>query len=171
VTLQGDANPPVWYLVGTGQGFVVGTDPDVTQGMMQPQSGAPFTVASLLGSYLGGTISPTTSSIFNEIDVAGTPPPGGTWAVTYYSNGPGGSQTNQSYAIPYVLDPTAGAAFGKFDINSTMGDPAQIVYVYGGGASGATGGKSGIVGINVGILESDGTTQPDPNPRLSVYGH
>ena len=171
VTLQGDTNPPVWYLVGTGQGFVVGTDPDVTQGMMQPQSGAPFTVASLLGSYLGGTISPTTSSIFNEIDVAGTPPPGGTWAVTYYSNGPGGAQTNQSYAIPYVLDPTAGAAFGKFDINSTMGDPAQIVYVYGGGASGATGGKSGVVGINVGILESDGTTQPDPNPRLSVYGH
>src|SRR5579864_7354683 len=47
VNLSGAPHQPVWYLVSQTQAFVVGTDPDVTQGTLQSQTGAPFTVATL----------------------------------------------------------------------------------------------------------------------------
>lgn len=54
VTITGLGNyQPVWYLVNTNQGFVVGTDPSVTSGSFVQQTGAPFTIAAILGSFLG----------------------------------------------------------------------------------------------------------------------
>ncbi|HKD83234.1 MAG TPA: putative Ig domain-containing protein [Terriglobales bacterium] len=161
------ANPPVWYLVTKNSGFIVGTDPAVTSGRLVPQSGAPFTVAQLLGSYLGGTITPTTSSVTNELDVAGTPPPGGTWAVTYQTNGPGGYQmNNMPFMGPYTFDTTYGPAFGRFTVATTGGQPVLILYIAGTGSAGATGGKTGLLYLNVGLY--DGTA--DPNPRLTSLG-
>ena len=171
-------NPPVWYLVTKNQGFVVGTDPAVTSGKFAPQSGAPFSLPSLLGSYLGGTITPTTSSVTNELDVAGTPPPGGTWAVKYDSNGPGGFLMDQMFSGPYAFDPTYGAAFGRFAVcgsdhtycDTFMYDPnhppVAILYIAGSGSPGATGSKAGLIGLNVG--KYDGSA--DPNPRLTSLG-
>ena len=160
-------NPPVWYLVTKNQGFVVGTDAAVTSGKFVPQSGAPFSLPSLLGSYLGGTITPTTSSVTNELDVAGTPPPGGMWAVKYDTNGPGGpSQMQQTFMGPYMFDSTYGTAFGRFTVATTGGLPVDILYVAGSGAPGATGSKAGLIGLNVG--KYDGSA--DPNPRLTSLG-
>ncbi len=207
LSLQGPTNQPVWYLSATSQGFVVGGDADVLQGSLQPQSvptGMPpgFALPSLLGSYLGGTITPTLSSITNELDVTGTPPPGGTWAQSYETSGPGGPQTGLSLTGIYNIDdvnPPAtcdpqnliscyGGAFGRFAIcapnnnpNTTSyctsftfdpnNPPVEIVYIAGGGAVGATGGKAGLVGINLGVPNpQSGTATLDPNPRISTYG-
>ena len=184
VNLTGATNQPVWYLVTTGQAFFVGTDPDVTQGTVQPQSGSPFLVSGLLGSYLGGTISPTIANINNEIDVAITPPPGGTWDLQSALSGPNGTFTNQVLSIPYTFDSVYGAPFGRFNLcdtavtpancDSTMGNTnlLSILYLVGGGSgAGTTGGKGGLAVMNVGVPQANGTSLPDPNPRLTLYGH
>ncbi len=184
--LQGPSNQPVWYLSSGSQAFIVGGDADVLQGSLQPQSppSTGFTLPSLLGSYLGGTITPSLSSITNELDVAGTPPPGGVWDENYETSGPGGAQTGLTLYGTYNLDPTYGAAFGRFAIcaPNTMqyctsftfdpnNPPVEIVYIAGGGAVGATGGKAGLVGINLGVPNpTSGTATLDPNPRISTYG-
>jgi hypothetical protein len=163
-------------------------------------------LSTLLGSYLGGSITPTLPSITNEIDVAGTPPPGGTWLQSYETSGPGGTQPPLGqpalmFTGSYNIDSVNaggecnaqtgancyGAAFGRFAICAPMttefcaGDtafrfdpmhpPVSIVYVSGGAAQGATGGKTGLAGINLGIVDPTGmTTTLDTNPRLTLLG-
>jgi hypothetical protein len=159
-------NQPVWYLVTKNQAFIVGTDPAVSSGQFSPQSGAPFTDASLLGAYLGGTINPASHYVTNEVDVAGTPPPGGTWAVVYDTNGLAGLQSNQAFSGPYAIDPTYGAKFGRFEVTTSSGQPVTVLYIAGSGSAGATGGKAGLVGLNVGQYNGSA----DPNPRLTQLG-
>ncbi len=101
VTLTSAPYQPVWYLVTKNQGFVLGSDPSVTSGQFSPQTGAPYTIASLLGSYLGGTITPVSSNITNEIDVAGTPPPGGIWAMQLRNQRTGRAQTDRKFTGAY----------------------------------------------------------------------
>lgn len=158
-------NQPVWYLVTKNQAFTVGTDPAVSSGQFSPQSGAPFTTGAVLGSFLGGTINPTSQSVTNETDVAVTPPPGGIWAVIYDTNGPGGPQSNQTFNGAYAFDPTYGKNFGRFEVTTTSGQPVSVLYVASTGSAGATGGKAGLLGLNVGQYNG----KPDPNPRISQY--
>jgi hypothetical protein len=54
-TISGLGQAPVFYLVGTNQGFVVGTDSAATFGSFEPQTGGPFANASLSGTYSYGT--------------------------------------------------------------------------------------------------------------------
>jgi len=178
VMLAGTQTPPVWYLVTPNQAFSIGTDAKVMQGSLQPQSVpmSGFTLPSLLGSYLGGTLTPVLSSVSNELDVAGTPPPGGIWQVTYDSNGPNGIMNQQMLTANYDCFGTIpacsdlGTYFGRFEITNQMdGKPLALFYLPGSGASGLTGNKGGIVGMNVGDVSSGGTTVTDPNPRLSSY--
>jgi hypothetical protein len=167
---------PVWYLVKSNQGFVVGSDPSVTSGSFAAQTGAPFNVANMLGSYLGGTSEPVLSSVTNEVDAALTPPPGGIFLLTYDTAGPAPPQTGQKFLgyydcnIPGATTCSAiGAAFGRFEVTTTAtpGAPqVSILYVLGTGASGATGGKSGLVGLSIGTT----TGTPEPNPRITNYG-
>ena len=60
-----ETNPPILYLVGRNQAFVVGTDSLVTSGILDAQSSPPFTNLSILGTYLGGTVTPALSSVTN----------------------------------------------------------------------------------------------------------
>jgi hypothetical protein len=172
VNLTGATYQPIWYLVTKNQAFIVGTDPLVTSGQLNPQSGAPFTLASLLGSYLGGTIAPVSSNVTNEIDVSSTPPPGGIWFVTYESNGPNGivpasGQMPPTFTGTYTIDATYGAAFGRFEIMTNAGQLVSVLYIAGSGSAGATGNKTGLLGVNLGSY-TNGT--PDPNPRITLYG-
>ena len=48
-------HPPVLYLVGPNQGFLVGSDLEGTSGFFDPQTGGPFANASLSGAYAYGT--------------------------------------------------------------------------------------------------------------------
>jgi hypothetical protein len=77
VTLSGSGfqnSLPVLYLVTTNQAFIIGTDAAVSFGFMTPQSGVPFSTASLSGTYAGGSLAPVDSAVSNvvSIDVAGS---------------------------------------------------------------------------------------------------
>jgi len=61
---------PVLYLVTTNQAFIIGTDSAVSFGFMTPQSGSPFTAASLSGTYAGGSLAPVDPTVSNVASIA-----------------------------------------------------------------------------------------------------
>ena len=67
------ASQPVWYLVSTNQAFALDTNAAVmarnTSAATVPTPNG-FTFATLLGTYLAGTITPVLPSVTNELDVA-----------------------------------------------------------------------------------------------------
>lgn len=192
VNLQGATSQPVWYLVGSGQAFVMGTDATVMQGTLQVQTiptAGSFTGGSFIGYYLGGTATPTLASVTNEIDVAFTPPPGGIFVQMYETNGPGSGEpltTAATFTGGYVLDPTYGPPYGRFAICAVNASeyctgsteftydpnnpPVDIFYIVGAGSAGVTGGKIGVASLNFGLVQQDQSTIVDPNPRVSAYG-
>jgi hypothetical protein len=67
--LSGGITPPVMYLFGQNQGFLLGTDANVTVGILEPQTGGPFSNASFAGSYVLGTENPSSSSVTTQSGV------------------------------------------------------------------------------------------------------
>ncbi len=113
VTLNGfGGTPPVLYVIGQGQAFVLGTDANATSGLLTPQvnnsvSGTPFSNGSVFGTYVGGSVTPALPTVTNQVD----------WVfadgntninVSQDSSGPGGPQTNQ-FAVTYEVDATGRA--------------------------------------------------------------
>ena len=189
VTLNSNGQPiphqPVWYLVRKNQGFVVGTDPLVTSGQFNPQTGAPFTLASFLGpQYLGGTVTPTSSNVTNEIDVAGQPPPGGIWKLTYETSGPAGIPANEPLSFTGAYDCgtfqstncTAEATnFGRFRVTTSTGQLVRILYITGQATNGTVTSANSLVDLNVGNYNGSKCTSYSGtvsacNPRLTSYG-
>jgi hypothetical protein len=71
VTLSGSglgSNRPVFYLVNTNQGFVIGTDSAITYGQFYAQSGSGFNNGSLSGLFTGGSDFPQDFLVSEEID-------------------------------------------------------------------------------------------------------
>lgn len=66
VTLTGGNAPAVLYLYGPNQGFLVGTDPSATFGILEPQAGGPFSNASFSGAYMFGTENPSPNTVTME---------------------------------------------------------------------------------------------------------
>ncbi|MGB8771035.1 MAG: Ig domain-containing protein, partial [Candidatus Korobacteraceae bacterium] len=88
------ANPPVLYLIGQNAAYVVGTDSLVTTGILDAQfGGPPFTNSSIIGTYLGGTLTSTLSSVTNSATYAAADgnPNLGNMDLTEFTSGPGGS--------------------------------------------------------------------------------
>jgi len=123
-------------------------------------------------------------TVTNEIDVAFTPPPGGVFAQEYESNGPNGvvlappHSTARITSIPRTERLTGDSRLRTehdgyctsftYDPNNP---PVYIVYILGAGSAGVTGGgKTGLGGVNLGLVQSSGDAVTDPNPRVSVYG-
>ena len=69
VTLTGFGSntPPVLYLVNQNQAFLVGQDNTIASGYVEPQSGVPFSNASVIGTYWGGSIMPATASVTDSV--------------------------------------------------------------------------------------------------------
>ncbi len=114
VTLNGfGGTPPVLYVVNQNQAFAVGTDANTTSGVLAPQisngaTGTPFTNASVLGAYVGGSVTPALPSVTNQVD----------WLFAdgnaninglEDSSGPGGPQNNQPIVVTYQVDVTGRA--------------------------------------------------------------
>jgi hypothetical protein len=132
VTLTGfsaqfPTTPPVLYLYGLNSAYVVGTDPEVSEGIMEPQSGAPYSNASVNGNYAGGCTWPVLAAVTNSVTalfangagnmsatqfVSGSQGPGGPNQLTLTYNGVSSAgrgvvmQGANQYSIVYVVSPT-----------------------------------------------------------------
>ena len=114
-------NPPILYLVSQNQAFVVGTDSLVTSGILDAQSGGPpFTNSSIIGTYLGGTVTPVLPSVTNAVSWAFADG-GGHINLSLTTSGPSGPGSSQ-FQGTYQLD---GTGRGVLTLN---GSPAGVVY-------------------------------------------
>lgn len=102
VTITGSSTPPVIYLYGQNQGFLVGTDPDVTFGILEPQAPGPFSNASFSGAYMFGTENPTASTVTLESGVI-TSDGKGNAAGTVDQSSPTGLTQNQALSFTYSI--------------------------------------------------------------------
>ena len=154
VTLQGfsgsfDGYLPVFYVVGPNQAFVVGSDPGVTAGYLEFQSGSSFTNASLLGLYEGGTITPNTAMVTNAVSWLYADG-GSNMNGTEDTSGPGGPG-QQNFTYTYGVDNT-----GR-------------TLVCASGTCNAS--SKNIIGIAYVVSATKFVLLPatDPNPALSVF--
>ena len=61
--ITGGANPlPILYLVDTNKGFLLGADKSVGLGFLEPQSGAPFSLSPLSGTFFFGAAPPAVTA-------------------------------------------------------------------------------------------------------------
>jgi hypothetical protein len=100
VAVSGGSTPTVLYLYGPNQGFLVGTDPDVTFGILEPQAAGPFSNTSFSGPYTFGTENPSVSRVTMESGVA-TADGNGNAAGTSDQSGPTGLTQNQALNFTY----------------------------------------------------------------------
>ncbi len=122
---QFGANGAVAYLFNSNTAFVVGADAKVTSGVLEPQTGTPFSNASVAGRYAGGSVSPVLSAVTNSVaslfadgagnitgtqDTSGQGGPGQSdLTLTYQVDATGRAIVQQGanqYGILYVVSPT-----------------------------------------------------------------
>jgi hypothetical protein len=124
VTLSGSGfqnSLPVLYLVTTNQAFIIGTDTAVSFGFMTPQSGSPFTTASLSGTYAGGSLAPVDPSVSNVVTVAVAGL--NTLTITQDVSNATGLSLNQATGATALTN----AATGRF--TATLGSTSEILYM------------------------------------------
>jgi large repetitive protein len=102
MSLSGQSNPPVFYLISANQAFVVGTySLGVDFGVIEPQSGSNFSNSSLSGAYLGGSLQPVSAAVGEDVDAAQLDG-AGNFSRTSNNNGTGGTSTSTltaTYAV------------------------------------------------------------------------
>ncbi|MGZ4825433.1 MAG: hypothetical protein ACXVZT_12505, partial [Terriglobales bacterium] len=98
VTVAGTGNhPPVFYLVSSTEGFMVGTDiRSVESGFMEPQVGSNFNNASLSGNYFFGTEPLVVNGGDVGVGVVTLDGNGNVSGTSDY-NSPGGLTTNDTF--------------------------------------------------------------------------
>lgn len=115
VMTTGSNSPPVLYLYGQNQGFLVGTDPDVTFGIVEPQAAGPFSDASLSGAYMLGTENPSASTVPLESGAVTADGSGNATGTSDQSSSAGLAQ-NQPVSLTYSI---AADGTGTFGIDTT----------------------------------------------------
>lgn len=89
VLQQGGAPFAVLYLVDNNKGFVMSTGSSVTAGFLEPQAAAPFSKASISGSYFLGTVPPSAASSNAISGVLASPGNGSASVILDVSGGSG----------------------------------------------------------------------------------
>jgi hypothetical protein len=113
---------PILYLVDTNKGFSMSMDAETTAGFLEPQTGGPFSNASLSGNYFLGTMAPAVacSGVASGI---GTSAADGTLNLVLDQNDPKRLiNASQKLSMGVTIDPT-----GRGPDHPLR--PAVIVYV------------------------------------------
>lgn len=110
----------VLYLVSNTKAFVLGADSSTSSGVVEAQTGSPFTNASLKGNYLGGTLP------WPELNVVALAAADGAGNVQFTSNTSGskGLQSNVSATGTYLVDAT-----GRAVVTVSADATPRILYV------------------------------------------
>lgn len=62
----GSSSQPILYVINPTSAFVLGPDQSTSSGIIEQQTGAPFTNASFSGNYLGGSLPLVDTAVLNE---------------------------------------------------------------------------------------------------------
>jgi hypothetical protein len=149
-------HPPVYYLVDSTQGFIVGTNNNVDFGYVEKQTLNSFNASTISGRFFFGGGGPTIGGPFDSGTVTFSPgTPSGTITGTSDESRPnfllfcmqdcgggGGLQPNGSFSSPYAF-PTAPVAPGQFCLGDCPGDgtlgyivsPSKIVLMQTGSSA------------------------------------
>jgi hypothetical protein len=121
VSLSGfGGTPPLIYLVNANSGFMLGQDANVGSGILEPQTAPPpFSNASILGTYLGGTVTPVQPPVVDAVSFL-------------FADGSGNFNGVQNSSGP--SGPGAGNISATYQVDATgravvTGTPAGIMYV------------------------------------------
>jgi hypothetical protein len=60
---------PILYIINDTEAFFLGADRSASSGMIEAQTGSPFTNASFTGNYLGGSLPLVNTSVLNEAGI------------------------------------------------------------------------------------------------------
>jgi hypothetical protein len=123
----------ILYLVSNAKAFVLGTDASTSSGLLEAQSGSPFSNTSLKGNYLGGTLPWPDLHVVSLVAADGT----GNAQFTSDSSDSTGLQSNQTLSGTYSVD-TQGRAVFTVPGNSTsrifyVVSPTKTVFLSGDG--------------------------------------
>ena len=97
----------ILYLVSNTKAFVLGADASTSSGLLEAQSGLPFTNASLKGNYLGGTIPWPALNVVSLVAADGA----GNAQFTNNSSGSKGLLSDQKISGTYSVDALGRAVF------------------------------------------------------------
>ena len=100
---QFSAGGATLYLYNTNTGYVLGTDAEVTTGVMEPQTGSPYSNASVKGSLIGSTEWPAVSGVTNSVTSLFANG-GGAIVATQYTSGPSGPGGPGNLGLIYQVD-------------------------------------------------------------------
>jgi Putative Ig domain len=114
------------YLIGKNQGFTIGSNPEVSYGLLDPQTSvAPFTLASLKGGYTLGAPSTEDSLALNVVGQVNSPGLGSLLGTIDEVDNNGTAHSPQNLVANYGVSPTGR---GTMTTNSPVGIPANIIY-------------------------------------------
>ena len=138
VTLAGTSTPPVLYLYGPNQGFLLGTDANVTFGILEPQTGSPFSDSSFSGAYTLVVENPSSATVMMESGV-----------LTALGNGNASGTLDQSSSTGLAAN-----------------QGLNVVYSISGKGTGRVG--SGTTAVVISSRKLAFIRDTDPNPTISV---
>jgi hypothetical protein len=114
------------YLTGVNQGFLVGSDKTATVGLLENQTGSPFSAASVMGSYALSAPAPadnSVSSIIGQTTANGT----GTMQGVVDEVDSSGQNKAQSFVGNYTV---GASGQGTMTTNTPVGIPTNLaIYV------------------------------------------
>jgi hypothetical protein len=146
VVTVASGTPPIFYLISSNTAFVLGTDPSSSSGLLEPQSGSPFSNASFTGNYLGGTVALSNSFYTN---LAGLVTADGQGNVGIVANTSGRSGT----ALYDTLTATyAGDSHGRVVVTASDGT-SRVFYVVSPTKVILLDGPQGAAGVYLGSFE------------------
>jgi hypothetical protein len=117
-------NCPAAFLVSQNEGFFVSTGTSSSFGIIEPQTGAPFTNASFAGSYVGGSLAPLDyTNAVNEVDV-GSADGVSTITLSSYSSRSTGLNQSSADMMNYSID-----ANGRGTVQAQGEQNPGIVYI------------------------------------------
>jgi hypothetical protein len=118
----GSSPQPILYIINDTEAFFLGADRSASSGMIEAQSGAPFTNASFTGNYPGGSLPLVNTSVLNEAGIVAADGDGEILLTTNRS-GPLGLVQYQNVAGTYAVDGT-----GRVVVTTPDGD-TRIFYI------------------------------------------
>ncbi|OLC91221.1 MAG: hypothetical protein AUH86_21110 [Acidobacteria bacterium 13_1_40CM_4_58_4] len=114
------------YLVGANQGFFASTGTDVVLGFAEPQTGGPFTTASVSGAFFFGTTEQATKDVTDNSGVAnfnGT----GTISGTSDAAAIGATPMTSAFSQPYSVTNGSGTP-GRGTIMNNSGTNVNLIF-------------------------------------------